>query len=111
MALGDDERKLMSERALMYCLADSRQLDQLAGRGLCHGLGGLIRTVQRVSDDAENAQPFDDWLRHGSERFLAAPAPQRPDFLEGAAGATLAFRSAEPGAVTATDWDACLLLI
>ncbi|WP_324787040.1 lanthionine synthetase C family protein [Streptomyces sp. H51] len=111
ISLGDDDRKRAAERALLYCLADSRQLDRLTNRGLCHGVGGLIRTVQRVARDAETPKPFDDWLQRASERFLAMPAPQEPDFLEGAAGAALAFMSAEPGAVTATDWDACLLLI
>ncbi|MEU1710123.1 hypothetical protein ABZ478_32960 [Streptomyces sp. NPDC005706] len=37
--------------------------------------------------------------------------PDQPGFIEGAAGAALAFMSAEPGAVAATRWDACLLLI
>jgi hypothetical protein len=111
IALGDEDRKRMAERALLYCLADRRQLDLLTGRGLCHGVGGLIRTVQRVAQDAENRKPFDDWLRRAADLFLAAPAPDEPGFLEGTAGATLAFRSAEPGTVPATDWDVCLLLI
>ncbi|NEA87199.1 lanthionine synthetase C family protein [Streptomyces sp. SID7958] len=111
IALGDDDRKRMAERALLYCLADDRQLDLLHGRGLCHGVGGLIRTVQRVAEEAETPAPFQDWLTAaGSRRFLAAEAPEQPGFLEGAAGASLAFRTVEPGARTATDWDACLLL-
>ncbi|MFD5537806.1 lanthionine synthetase C family protein [Streptomyces sp. NPDC127079] len=110
IALDDSDRQRMAERALLYCLADSRQLDQLTSRGLCHGVGGLIRTVQRVAAETETSRPFHDWLLRAPERFLAAPAPQEPGFLEGAAGASLAFMSAEPGAVTATDWDACLLL-
>ncbi|MET8453357.1 lanthionine synthetase C family protein [Streptomyces sp. NPDC005209] len=111
LALGDDDRRRTAERALLYCLADSRQLNLLTNRGLCHGVGGLIRTVQRVAQDAETSLPFNIWLLSASERFLSAPAPEQPDFLEGAAGATLAFRSAEPDAACATDWDACLLLI
>ncbi|WP_435271179.1 lanthionine synthetase C family protein [Streptomyces sp. 1222.5] len=111
LALGDDDRKRAAERALLNCLADSRHLDSLTSRGLCHGVGGLIRTVQRVAQDAETAGPFNDWLLSTTARFLAAPAPEQPDFLEGTAGATLAFMAAEPNAVSATDWDACLLLI
>ncbi|MFI2764297.1 lanthionine synthetase C family protein [Streptomyces echinatus] len=111
LALGDDDHKLAAERALQYCLADPRQLDMLTGRGLCHGVGGLIRTVQRVAQDAETPAPFHNWLPEGSGRFLAAPAPERHDLLEGVTGATLAFMGAEPGAVAGTDWDACLLLI
>ncbi|MEU3982040.1 lanthionine synthetase C family protein [Streptomyces sp. NPDC026672] len=111
IALGDEDRKRMAERALLYCLADRRQLDQLNSRGLCHGVGGLIRTVQRVAEDAEKPKAFHDWLRRAPERFLAAPVPERSDFIEGTAGAALAFMSAEPGVAATTDWDACLLLI
>ncbi|MGW1267413.1 lanthionine synthetase C family protein [Streptomyces sp. NPDC002491] len=111
IALGDEDRQRMAERALLYCLADRRQLDQLNSRGLCHGVGGLIRTVQRVAQDTREPKPFHDWLHHAPERFLAAPAPGRPGFIEGTAGATLAFMSAQPDAVAATNWDACLLLI
>ncbi|MFH8934125.1 lanthionine synthetase C family protein [Streptomyces griseosporeus] len=110
IALGDDDRKRTTERALLYCLADSRQLDQLSSRGLCHGVGGLIRTLQRVAEDAETPLPFQKWLQEAHPRFLSVPPPKDQDFLEGAAGAVLAFRSAEPGAASATDWDACLLL-
>src|SRR3954463_7029699 len=60
------------------------------------------RFVQRVAQDAETALPLHDWLPHASERFLAAPALEQPDFLEGAADAALALMSAEPGATTAT---------
>ncbi|MER7497022.1 lanthionine synthetase C family protein [Streptomyces pharetrae] len=111
LALDDDDRKRAAERALMYCLVDSRQLDLLTSRGLCHGIGGLIRTVQRVAQDAENPAPFNDWLPAGSGRFLTTPAPEQPGFLQGVAGATLAFMGAEPDALVGTDWDACLLLI
>ncbi|MER5201372.1 lanthionine synthetase C family protein [Streptomyces sp. NPDC002755] len=111
ISLNDGYRKRMAERALLYCLADRQQLDQLSSRGLCHGVGGLIRTVQRVAEDAEEPKPFHDWLQLAPARFLSAPAPEQPDFLKGTTGATLAFMNAEPGAMAATNWDACLLLI
>jgi lantibiotic biosynthesis protein len=101
----------MAERALLYCLADRRQLDQLNSRGLCHGVGGLIRTVQRVAEDAEKPKPFHDWLQRAPDLFLAAPAPKQPGFIEGTAGATLAIMSTQPATAAATSWDACLLLI
>jgi hypothetical protein len=110
IALDDQERKQMTERALLYCLSDPYQLDQLTGRGLCHGIGGLLCTVQRVAQDAEVPHLFTDRLPQISRRFLAAGPPQETGFLEGAAGAILAFQSAEPSAGSATDWDACLLL-
>ncbi|MEV7815570.1 lanthionine synthetase C family protein [Streptomyces flaveolus] len=111
IVLGDEDRKRMAERALLYCLANDQQLDLLANRGLCHGVGGLLRTVQRVAEDAENPNMFTSWLLRASQRFLMAEAPQNPSFIEGAAGAALAFQSVEQGAESVTDWDACLLLI
>ncbi|GHH09487.1 lanthionine synthetase C family protein [Streptomyces rubradiris] len=110
LVLADADRQRMAERALLYCLADSHQVDQLVTRGLCHGAGGLLRTVQRVAEDAQTPTAFTDRLPELRDRFLALPAPEAPGFLEGAAGATLAFQSAEPGSGPATDWDACLLL-
>jgi lantibiotic biosynthesis protein len=110
IALGDEDRKRMAERALLYCLDDPTQLDQLTNRGLCHGIGGLLRTVQRVAEDAEVPYVFTDRLPSLHQRFLAVDPPDEPGFLEGAAGATLAFQSAESGAEPVVDWDACLLL-
>ncbi|AWI32711.1 lanthionine synthetase C family protein [Streptomyces tirandamycinicus] len=111
IALGDEDRKRMAERALLHCLANEQQLDLLANRGLCHGVGGLLRTVQRVAEDAENSNRLTSWLLHAPQRFLLAEAPQDPGFIEGAAGAALAFQGVEPDAESVTDWDACLLLI
>ncbi|MGW5134187.1 lanthionine synthetase C family protein [Streptomyces sp. NPDC004135] len=113
IVLADNDRKRMAERALLYCLADTRQLDLLVGRGLCHGVGGLIRTVQRVAEDAAQAhavKALNDWLQRSPERFLASETPQASGFLDGTAGASLAFQIAEPDSSSATDWDACLLL-
>ncbi|WP_432156803.1 lanthionine synthetase C family protein [Streptomyces sp. bgisy153] len=111
IALGDEDRKRMAERALLYCLADRQQLDLLANRGLRRGVGGLLRSVQRVAEDAENPKPFVDWLSQAPQRFLGAEVPQEPGFMDGSAGAALAFQTTEPEITRATDWDACLLLI
>ncbi|MER7793581.1 lanthionine synthetase C family protein [Streptomyces sp. NPDC097640] len=110
-ALGDVHRKRMAERALLYCLTDRLQLDQLTNRGLCHGIGGLMRVVQRVAQEAENPNLFTDRLPQLSERFLSLGPPAETGFLEGTAGAVLAFQSAEAGTAPVSDWDACLLLI
>ncbi|PNG93440.1 lanthionine synthetase C family protein [Streptomyces malaysiensis] len=110
IALGDVDRKRMAERALLYCLADPRQLNQLTNRGLCHGVGGLIRIVQRVAQDAEKPSVFTDRLPQLNESFLNLNPLAESGFLEGAVGAVLAFQSAEVGTAPATDWDACLLL-
>ncbi|MFI0734979.1 lanthionine synthetase C family protein [Streptomyces sp. NPDC021225] len=111
IALDDVHRKRMTERALLYCMADRLQLDQLTNRGLCHGVGGLMRAVQRVAQDAENPDLFTDRLPQLSERFLSLGPPAETGFLEGTAGAALAFQSAETDATPLSDWDACLLLI
>ncbi|MFF6786857.1 lanthionine synthetase LanC family protein [Streptomyces sp. NPDC012510] len=110
IALADEDRKRMAERALLYCLTDPHQLDQLTNRGLCHGVGGLLRTVQRVAEEAETPTAFTDRLPELRDRFLALRAPEGSGFLEGATGAALAFKSTEPDATTACDWDVCLLL-
>ncbi|MDX2695499.1 lanthionine synthetase LanC family protein, partial [Streptomyces ipomoeae] len=111
IALDDEDRKRMAERALLYCLDDPDQLDKLSNRGLCHGVGGVLRTVQRFAQDAEHPYVFTDRLPLLRRRFLVAGTPEETGFLEGEAGAVLAFQSAESGAGPVTDWDACLLLI
>ncbi|WP_260640594.1 lanthionine synthetase C family protein [Streptomyces angustmyceticus] len=112
--LGDDDRKRMAERALLHCLTDPQQLDRVTGRGLCHGFGGLLRTVQRLASDAETPAVFTDRLDFIRSRFLTAEPPEEDGFLQGKAGAILAFQDAEasgqPGAVPQGQWDACLLL-
>jgi len=113
LALGDADRKRMAERALLSCLADAHQLDRLTGQGLCHGVGGLLRTVQRVAQDADESAAFTRFLPQLSERFLAAETPTEAGFLEGAAGAALAFEGvkADEDETAGGDWDACLLLV
>lgn len=110
IALNDLDRKRMAERALLHCLSDSRQLDQLTIRGLCHGLGGLLRTVQRVAQDAEEPHLFTGRIPALQQRFLQADPGLHPGFLTGTAGAALAFQHAEPDHTPAGDWDVCLLL-
>jgi hypothetical protein len=108
----DADRKRMAERALLACLTDPDQLDQVADRGLCHGLAGIVRTAQRVAQDAANPLAFADRVSALVERASAAGPLAETGFLEGEAGATLAFLDAEPGsgAVPRGQWDTCLLL-
>ncbi|WP_369188936.1 lanthionine synthetase C family protein [Streptomyces sp. R08] len=110
LALGDTDRRRMAERALLYCLSDPIQLDHLTDRGLCHGVGGLLRVVQRVAMDADEPHLFTDRLPQLTHRFLSVGPPTEAGFLEGAAGADLAFQDAEANTPVG-DWDACLLLI
>ncbi|MGW1564747.1 lanthionine synthetase C family protein [Streptomyces sp. NPDC002144] len=83
IAMGDEDRQRMAEHALLYCLDDPTQLEQLTNRGLCHGVGGLLRTVQRVAEDAETPHLFTQRLPTLSQRFLTAEPPDAPGFLEG----------------------------
>jgi hypothetical protein len=106
----DSDRKRMAERALLHCITDSAQLDLIDNRGLCHGFGGILRTVQRVAEDADSPAVFADRLHLLTERFLTASAPEEAGFLEGKAGAALAFQDAEAAAPPQGQWDACLLL-
>jgi hypothetical protein len=108
----DADRKRMAERALLACLTDPDQLNQVADRGLCHGLAGIVRTAQRMAQDAANPPAFADRISALVERASAAAPFAETGFLEGEAGATLAFLDAEPasGAVPRGQWDTCLLL-
>ncbi|UQA95713.1 lanthionine synthetase C family protein [Streptomyces halobius] len=108
IVLRDDERKRMAERALLHCLSDPHQLDQIADRGLCHGFGGLLRTVQRVAEDADVPALFTNRLGRITDRFLTAEAPEKTGFLVGKTGAALALLDAETQ--PQGQWDVCLLL-
>ena len=110
IALGDGDRKTMAERALLACLSDPHQVGRLVGHGLCHGLGGLLRTAQRVAQEADDPASFGDPLSRLRQRFPAAAPPATAGLLEGRAGAILAFPSAEAASGPLGNWDACLLL-
>ncbi|RLL67403.1 lanthionine synthetase C family protein [Streptomyces sp. Z26] len=107
IVLEDAARKRMAERALTSCLTSTRQLDKVTDRGLCHGLGGILRTVQRVAQDAEHPAEYDRQLGVLAHRFAAAPEPEDDGFLLGKTGAALAFQDA---AGPRGQWDTCLLL-
>lgn len=110
IVLEDGDRKRMAERALLHCLSDPAQLDKVADRGLCHGFGGLLRTAQRVAQDAEAPAAFGDRINLITSRVLTVDAPEEAGFLTGKAGAALAFQDAESGTAPQGQWDACLLL-
>ncbi|MFF6956182.1 lanthionine synthetase LanC family protein [Streptomyces sp. NPDC008317] len=110
IALGDSDRKRMAERALLRCLTNPSELSRVADRGLCHGVGGVLRTVQRVAEDADDPTAFARHLGPLAIRFLMAETPQEGGFLVGRAGAALGFQDAESGAAPQGRWDACLLL-
>ncbi|WNI28350.1 lanthionine synthetase C family protein [Streptomyces sp. ITFR-6] len=110
IVLEDNDRKRMAERALTYCLADTRQLDMLADRGLCHGVGGVLRTVQRVAADADTPGEYAHRFEPLVRRYLLAAVPEEDGFLVGRAGAALAHQDAEAATTPQGQWDICLLL-
>lgn len=109
----DGDRKRMAERALLQCITDPNQLDRIGDRGLCHGYGGILRTVQRVAEDADTPSAFNARTGLLTGRFLTAGAPEEKGFLEGRAGAALAFQDADSNGAAAPQghWDTCLLLV
>lgn len=108
LALRDVGRQRLAEDAMHGCLTDRRQLDRLTDRGLCHGVAGLLRTVQRMHEDA--ASDFTRHLPHLRDRLIALAPPAERGLLEGVDGTALALHSAEAGRSPASGWDACLLI-
>ncbi|MEE4543493.1 lanthionine synthetase C family protein [Streptomyces sp. V4-01] len=109
---GDHDRKRMAERALLHCMTDPHQLNRIGNRGLCHGFGGILRTVLRVAEDADTPDAFTTRIGLLTGRFLTAGTPEEDGFLEGKTGAALAFQDAESNgaAIPQGHWDSCLLL-
>ncbi|MFF7156956.1 lanthionine synthetase LanC family protein [Streptomyces sp. NPDC008139] len=110
IALGDGDGKGMAEQALLYCLTDPVALGTMTDRGLCHGVGGLLRTVQRVAQDADDPTDFTQHLDTIAKQFLATGPPPEDGFLVGRVGAALSFQDIESGSAPQGQWDACLLL-
>ncbi|PZT77472.1 MULTISPECIES: lanthionine synthetase C family protein [unclassified Streptomyces] len=109
IVLEDTDRKRMAERALTHCLTDARQLGLPADRGICHGVGGVLRTMQRVASDADSPAGYARHFEPLVRRYLSAAAPGEAGFLVGRAGAALAYQDADD-ATPKGQWDACLLL-
>lgn len=107
IALGDTARQRLAEQALLACVTDPRQLDQIRDAGLCHGYAGVLHTVARASADSPPGT-FDTALHDLRERVLAAPAEVPTGMLDGAPGRELALLTATTRA-TASGWDTCLL--
>ena len=114
LALGDEERMRVAERALAGCVLDRQVTGLLTEASLCHGWAGVVQTLSRAASDALNPRPLQTAqreARRGMEDHLArAGPPASCGLLEGTSGIQLAQNdlprtSGEPPA-----WDACLLL-
>ncbi|WP_052707677.1 lanthionine synthetase LanC family protein [Streptomyces rubellomurinus] len=117
-ALGRADWRDAAVAALADALADPAAW-HLAGAGLCHGTGGLLRIVQRMAEDSGSAALADHLpaLAAATARDLAAAlaAGEPATLLEGTAGAALALHAhlhgdPRPGGAAGGGWDAFLLL-
>lgn len=87
---------------------------------LCHGVSGVLRIMQRIAPDAPEVDRLAEMLVAGFEtdapfgyRYMVrhyAVGPDRPSFLEGAAGIGLTLHGYAAGVAEPPAWDAALLL-
>jgi hypothetical protein len=114
LALGDQERMRVAERALAGCVLDRQVAGLLADASLCHGWAGLVQTLWRATSDALSPQPLRTALRtaqRGMEDHLArAGPPASAGLLEGTSGILLAQNDLPRTGGEPPCWDACLLL-
>lgn len=110
IATGDPDRQTTAEGALLGCLTDRTQRDQLTEPGLCHGTAGLLHTTRCMATDA-STPCIADHLSDLSTRLLAQLPPETQDstLLEGETGAALALHTTTVKR-SVTSWDSCLLL-
>lgn len=125
IALGDTDRQLDAENALVSALTDAAQLNATTDNGLCHGFAGLAHIAARTAGDAHPATAGQ--LRAAIPALLTLPCPPGadpdetamsivndhnagPGFLDGAAGIALALVAPATQAPPRTSWDTCLLI-
>jgi hypothetical protein len=111
LATGDTHRQQLAEAAMLGCLQDPAQLDQLTDTGLCHGLAGPVQVAHRMAADARTTDLTNE-LPNLTTRLLThcEPAVRGSEFLDGSAGVALALHTAGTGPKSYSTWDACLLL-
>lgn len=125
LALGDTDRQIEAETALVAALTDPAQLKATTDNGLCHGFAGLAHVAARTADDAHPstigqlraAIPplLTPICPPGTDPEDAAMAVIRdndagPGFLNGAAGIALALLAPATTTPPRSAWDACLLI-
>ncbi len=125
LALGDTDRQIDAENALVAALTDPDQLKATTDNGLCHGFAGLAHVAARTADDAHPSTV--GRLRAAIPALLAVVHPpgtdpayaaeeliqeeeRGPGLLDGAAGIALALLSSSTAAPPRSAWDACLLI-
>ncbi|WP_276205726.1 lanthionine synthetase LanC family protein, partial [Streptomyces torulosus] len=125
LALGDTDRQVEAENALVAALTDPAQLKATTDNGLCHGFAGLAHIAARTADDAHPSTA--GLLRAAIPALLTVLCPPAtdpheaattivndeeggPGFLNGAAGIALALLAPASATPPRTSWDACLLI-
>lgn len=119
LALGDTQRQLMAERALVAALTDQAQLAATVDISLCHGFAGLAHVAGRAAADAlpepatrllalipmllDSVHPPGRDPEKAVTAILADPE-RGPGLLDGAVGIALAVLPPH------TTWDSCLLI-
>jgi len=114
LALGDQERMRVAERALAGCVLDRQVTGLLTDASLCHGWAGLVQALWRATGDALDPRPLQAALRmarRGMEDQLTRMGPPASSgFLEGSSGIMLAQNDLSHAGGEPPAWDACLLL-
>ncbi|MFF5583252.1 lanthionine synthetase C family protein [Streptomyces hygroscopicus] len=125
LALGDTDRQIEAETALVAALTDPAQLRATTDNGLCHGFAGLAHVAARTANDAHPSTVGQ--LRAAIPPLLATVCPpgtgpedaamaaNRDDevglgFLDGAAGIALGLLAPATATPPRSAWDACLLI-
>ncbi|MFE2842561.1 lanthionine synthetase C family protein [Streptomyces scopuliridis] len=125
LTLGDTDRQVEAENALVSALTDRAQLKATTDNGLCHGFAGLAHMAARIADDAHPSTAGQ--LRAAIPPLLTAACPPGtlpedtarsviqdeeagPGFLNGAAGMALALLTPATTAPPQSAWDTCLLI-
>ncbi|MFE9766626.1 lanthionine synthetase C family protein [Streptomyces sp. NPDC005808] len=125
LALGDTDRQIEAENALVAALTDPDQLKVTTDNGLCHGFAGLAHIAARTADDAHLSTVGQ--LRAAVPALLAAVHPpgtdpartataliqdeeRGPGLLDGATGTALALLAPSTAEPPRSAWDACLLI-
>ncbi|WP_433869237.1 lanthionine synthetase C family protein [Saccharopolyspora sp. CA-218241] len=108
IALGDVDRQQLAEQALIDCLTDPEQLQQVTDPGLCHGAAGVLLATQHVAGDAAPGR-FTNHLEPVRRLLHELPPAGHDGLLDGSSGTALA-RLADENGGTVTDWHSCLLV-
>jgi lantibiotic biosynthesis protein len=112
IATHDEGRQHDFEDALVACLTDPAQLQQVTDTSLCHGWAGIYQTAWRAARDARTPalRAVLPPLSRALVRHALPASPAGPGLLEGEAGVALAITTAAQDAAPTSGWDACLLI-